>query len=294
MSWIYSLPVELLTPPPSRPGEDEIEPMGIDTPLVDAEGYPRNDVDVHRARELRHRLAVIRTDHKVLMKEIEKELIKLSAFNGSSHNKNQNNHSDAYEKTARAATKPKPKFDPLTGKWVVMNWDGTVAGIPNGEQRKFDDLESRDRSTQFEVANDVISTSTAKVNKVSVSEEESQIPLIPFAVIDSVSSDSPADEAGLHEGDLIAKFGSADYTNHRNLKAIASLVPQAAGANQPIDLIILRRRNMSKEEDIAHSVEAGEHVTVRLSIRPRPWNGRGLIGCHIVGYDPPAYKEPHQ
>ena len=57
-----------------------IEPMGIDTPLTDKEGYPRSDIDVYRARELRHRLAVIRTDHKELMREVEAGLLQVAAF----------------------------------------------------------------------------------------------------------------------------------------------------------------------------------------------------------------------
>lgn len=52
--------------------------MGIDTPLVDHEGYPRGDVDVYRARDLRQRLAVIRTDRKELMKQIDTVLSQIS------------------------------------------------------------------------------------------------------------------------------------------------------------------------------------------------------------------------
>ena len=55
-------------------------PMGIDTPLVDPDGYPRADIDVYRARSLRKRLAEIRTDHKEIMKKIESGLKKLATF----------------------------------------------------------------------------------------------------------------------------------------------------------------------------------------------------------------------
>ena len=44
-------------------------PMGIDTPLVDADGYPRADIDVYRARTLRGRLATIKTDHASFLLE---------------------------------------------------------------------------------------------------------------------------------------------------------------------------------------------------------------------------------
>jgi 26S proteasome non-ATPase regulatory subunit 9 len=65
---------ELTTEP--EPG---IPPMGINTPLADGDGYPRGDIDMYRARSLRGRLAVIKTDDKELMKQIDDLLIKLAA-----------------------------------------------------------------------------------------------------------------------------------------------------------------------------------------------------------------------
>ena len=102
---------ELTTPP-----SPDVPPMGIDTPLVDREGYPRGDVDVYRARELRHRLACIRTDHSALMKNIEGELLKLSALkNHQTQNlkngqisKNNEDNAEAEELAKRAAPKPMP------------------------------------------------------------------------------------------------------------------------------------------------------------------------------------------
>lgn len=56
---------------------DGKEPMGISTPLVDEEGYPRADIDVYRARHLRKRLNEIKYDHDVIMKKIEQEMLKI-------------------------------------------------------------------------------------------------------------------------------------------------------------------------------------------------------------------------
>jgi hypothetical protein len=61
-------------------GPEGQPPIGVDTPLTDHDGYPRADIDVYRARTLRQRLNVIRTDHKALMKDIEQGLIKVSAL----------------------------------------------------------------------------------------------------------------------------------------------------------------------------------------------------------------------
>jgi len=51
--------------------------IGITQPLVDAEGFPRADIDVYRARHLRHRLACLKTDFKTLSKQIEQQLHEL-------------------------------------------------------------------------------------------------------------------------------------------------------------------------------------------------------------------------
>jgi hypothetical protein len=53
---------------------DGKEPMGVSTPLVDKEGYPRADIDVYRARHLRKRLNEIRFDHAAIMKKIEENV----------------------------------------------------------------------------------------------------------------------------------------------------------------------------------------------------------------------------
>ena len=55
-------------------GVNDEPPIGLKTPLVDAEGFPREDTDVYNARQKSHRLSVINTDPKLLMQRIEREL----------------------------------------------------------------------------------------------------------------------------------------------------------------------------------------------------------------------------
>lgn len=42
--------------------------------LIDAEGFPRADIDVHGVRTQRNRYAILRTDHQKILAEIEKYL----------------------------------------------------------------------------------------------------------------------------------------------------------------------------------------------------------------------------
>lgn len=63
-----------LTSPPS----EGVEPIGLDKPLVDADGYPRGDIDVYRARSIRNRFRILQTDQKEIGQKIEGLLIELA------------------------------------------------------------------------------------------------------------------------------------------------------------------------------------------------------------------------
>lgn len=52
---------------------------GLTGPLVDAEGFPRADLDLYRIREVRQRFNRLNNDHCAVMKEIEQEM---SAYYG--------------------------------------------------------------------------------------------------------------------------------------------------------------------------------------------------------------------
>lgn len=242
-------------------GPEGQPPMGIDTPLVDDDGYPRADIDCYRARTLRGRFNEIQTDHKNIMKDIEKGLAKVAALSKT--------NDDKAEEEARKAKKPLPKFDAKTGKWVVKNWDGSVAGVDNGDQRSFETLE------------ETTPTATTETSRSSAAQAQSadSSPTEPFAVIDAVASNSPAQQAGLVVGDQIVEFGSINDTNNKNLLALGELVPEAAGNNEAVKITVLRQTDPM--DDRIREFE-------ELTLRPRPWEGRGLLGCHIVKYTGPS------
>jgi membrane-associated protease RseP (regulator of RpoE activity) len=254
-----------------NPEQPDVPPMGIDTPLTDAEGFPRNDIDVFRARSLRNRLAIIRTDHKNSMKQIEESLKQLALLQVDPK-------AEAAELEARKATKPKPKFDPVTGKWVVRNWDGTISGSGSSSQdatRSFDDIgkgtpiPSNDGMEIVREENiDTIHATTDQVLTTPgptvqwTPDLAASTSGTAFARVESVAPESPAASAGLQAQDEIVAFGSVrEFIGD----SIAQLVQQAASRYGEIDLHILR---------------GGKKITLRLA--PRPWKGSGLLGCHIV------------
>lgn len=94
-----------------------------------------------------------------------------------------------------------------------------------------------------------------------------QFPCVPFAKVDAVAPNSPAQVAGLHPGDLIVKFGplaSGDIGN--SLRPVAQQVER--NENRPILLSLSRNDQL---------------LAVQLTPR-RGWGGRGMLGCHIVPY----------
>ena len=56
---------------------------GLKGPLVDSEGFPRADVDLHQIRSMRGRIAVLNTDLSATMKRIENGLAELHGLHRS-------------------------------------------------------------------------------------------------------------------------------------------------------------------------------------------------------------------
>ena len=298
-------------------------PIGIDSPLVDKEGYPRADIDIYRARTLRKRFKEIQTDHKTLDKQIELGLVEIAALTkdssgssrgsceqtpflssgkGNGNAATSNNYNDEEETKARLAPKPKPKFDPKTGKWVVKSWDGSVAGVENGESRSFEDLSATSKGALASIVvgqssgadnisggaldnsgRSVVGNNTTTVREQQQQQQQNYVSFLdeqattPFAIIDEVSPNSPASEAGIKENDALIRFGSVNSTNHRDFRAIAELLPLAASENKSI-LVAVRR----KTSELGGVVELTK--TEVLELKPRVWDGRGFLGCHIRPY----------
>lgn len=199
------------------------------------------------------------------------------------------------EMEERKRPKPKPKFDPITGKWVVMNWDGTISGVPGGEKRNFaeldrqlsgltgDDDSSRGNSLPSSRMSSTRSTTThdhEPVPRCLIDKEAGANS--PFARVDAVASESPAQISGLLEEDLIVSFGPLHAENNDHLRAITNLVLEAAEQERTIEIHVLRKNDDSVRSS-ADDIDGIWRKTT-LQLKPRPWHGRGLLGCHIVPY----------
>ena len=167
----------------------------------------------------------------------------------------------------------------------MKSWDGSVAGVKGGEDRKFHDLlATADGNGDSAVGNDSansinaneINTASASTNNseqtasTTSTQQTTQI-LTPFALIDEVSPNSPASMAGIQVNDELLQFDTINATNHENFSAIAKLLPEKE--EQEIKVKVRRRRGMDWGE---------VHEVKELILKPKKWNGRGLLGCHIT------------
>lgn len=59
--------------------------VGMNESLLDAEGFPRADIDVYAVREARHKIICLQNDLKATMSEIEKGLISVHADARTNH-----------------------------------------------------------------------------------------------------------------------------------------------------------------------------------------------------------------
>ena len=292
----------------SQQPDSNVPPMGIDTPLVDSEGYPRADIDIYRARHLRKRLHEIRNDHKELERRIGSGLLELNVLQQQQQQRGgdanasssiSNGKDEAEEIKARRAPKPKPKYDAKTGKWVVKSWDGSVAGIENGETRSFDDFTHNSEGALASIATTSRGEGSTMVLDSSSGERNSQVStttpqqtarrtpqqqtlaLTPFAIIDEVFSNSPSEEAGIQTGDLLLRFGSVTADNHHGFdaikRAIVTQLSLAAANEESISIAV--RRSTVELGGVAEMIR-----TEIIDLKPRQWAGKGLLGCHLQEY----------
>ncbi|SPO27354.1 related to 26S proteasome non-ATPase regulatory subunit 9 [Ustilago trichophora] len=161
--------------------------VNMQTPLIDAQGFPLANKDLMAIRIARQRINVLRNDMKAVRDRVSK-LLEL-AINGD--------------------TAPQP----------------------------------------------------ASRNKTNQDEQ-----LKAFARVNSVAESSPAQTAGLQQGDQILRFGSVTAESPKGLGALAT--PGVVVDGTSIQLLVRR-------EAVAQAVA--------LTLLPRAdWGGRGLLGCHLL------------
>lgn len=190
---------------------------GLSGNLVDSEGFPRTDIDIHLVRSERRRLAELRNDHKEITEKINENIQLL--------------HS--------ARLLPVP----------TSTKDSGDAGGSNSQNPS------------------ILSTVQSASSNNSVlrnSPDTMDVDMIirrPFAVIDEITDASPAAEDGLQLGDQVLKFGTVEAGDNL-LERLAAEGRTNQGNAVPV--VIMRQGGL-----------------INLTVTPRQWQGRGLMGCHF-------------
>lgn len=84
----------------------------------------------------------------------------------------------------------------------------------------------------------------------------------PFAVVDEVTSGSPAAAAGLQLGDQMCSFAGVTQQTAGTLQAVAAALQGNEG--RAVEALVLRHG-----------------APLALQLTPQRWGGRGLLGCHL-------------
>lgn len=161
---------------------------GLSGNLVDAEGYPRADINIHTIRTQRHRLACLRTDHRLATDQIEKLL---------------------HEALGPSPVEETPEVASSASA------SAGVSGLPSAPVAAAGS--QSDISTPPGSASGP--ASSAETNLPSAP------PRPAFALVDEVAADSPAARAGLLVGDAIVAFGAISLSSMGTISSAMSALP---------------------------------------------------------------------
>ncbi|EGZ23198.1 hypothetical protein PHYSODRAFT_483990 [Phytophthora sojae] len=104
---------------------------------------------------------------------------------------------------------------------------------------------------------------------ISASREKG---FVPFAQVLSVTQSSPAMEATLQSGDLLVEFGGIVSSTPKCLISMAECVQKNVNNN----ILVVLLRPVKDQDD--------NFEELRVSLCPRKWKGKGLLGCQLSPY----------
>ncbi|CAK7338202.1 unnamed protein product [Dovyalis caffra] len=225
---------------------------GLSGNLVDSEGFPRSDIDIPVVRAERHRLAELRSDHKEITEKINQNIQVLHSARLAPNSSSPKD--SGFLKCIfiamiyhRVYVSQEEIISTQLLYFFLINLHGND-GVANNQNSV--------------VGNTVPSASSHNV-VVTYSPSSMDVDMIvsiPFAVVDEIADASPTAEDGLQLGDQLVKFGTVEYQVGENL--LQKLASEAqANQGHAVPVVVMR-----------------QGAPINLSVTPRVWPGRGLLG----------------
>lgn len=275
--------------------EDEItalEHTVYKGPLVDDNDFPRADVDVHAVLGQRQRLSRLQNDHKELMARIERGLHDLHATSASSASTSTTADDVAHRGAGSAGSNSSGSGAAGTVLEAAAAADAAVAAdaaggnaTDEGASNPAEPRVAMPEEPPFALVDQVSDGTCSQQLAILVSDTHRQqrgLALRPCKLVcgnanicslvflgtcicsSHFPTGSPAAEAGLRIGDQVIRVGTATRSVcAHSMAPVAQVVRDNQGA--AVAVVVLR---------------GAEQVS--LSLRPRRWAGRGLLGCHLA------------
>uniref|UniRef100_A0A383VU54 Nas2 N-terminal domain-containing protein n=1 Tax=Tetradesmus obliquus TaxID=3088 RepID=A0A383VU54_TETOB len=219
---------------------------GMNGSLLDKEGFPRSDIDIHAVRSDRNAVIRLANDHKHLSSRLEQLLHKMhAAWHGGCMSRRATLHVQqmCYAGRETGAVAAAGNSQPA-GNGAAAAAAAAVAAVSTSAVQQQD--------TKMPQASETPAAAAAAAD----------VALRPFAVVDEVADGSPAAAAGIQLGDQLCRFGAAMAGSGSELQQVAQELQ--AHENKAVQVVFLR---------------AGQAVQMQLV--PQKWAGRGLLGCHL-------------
>ncbi|CAD8051820.1 unnamed protein product [Paramecium sonneborni] len=217
---------------------------GYNKSLIDDEGFPRQDLDfgeLSTYKNLRREFNEKNNDYKDLMKLLEQTIV--GYHQELQNDPNLNNEIEEY-----------------TQKWREQ------------QQKQQQQLQQQQQQQQQQKQQ---SNNQLNNNNNEYCKQNENDLIKPFAYLEDVIKESPADKAGFKINDFLIRFGIIDHSNHNRLQNLYDYIKNQQ--NKQINVKIVRLLVPSINiKNIDFSTES--YIIMDMTITPQAWNGKGLLG----------------
>ncbi|CAD7954098.1 unnamed protein product [Amoebophrya sp. A120] len=268
---------------------------GLTGNLLDAEGFPRADIDLYQVRDARNKIACYQNDHKAVMRKIDQSLQSLHALsrvsvpiaNSTSFASGLSSNNNVAGSSNKLKLRSGPPFAVIDK--VFPGSPAEEAGVLPG------DLVKRFGTVTLGQPKTLTVADCFREIKTQVVAGQAVVLLVERDIMERKEADASSGGNELASLNLMTN-GPQLLLGTRNNGALSS---NPTSANQHLiaapmlDAAAATTNTNTTAQELQQPVLATVQTTNALSGReereleliPRSWSGTGLLGCHIVPLD---------